>query len=29
VIPEADHFFVAGLAELSRIAFGWLEATNA
>jgi alpha/beta superfamily hydrolase len=29
VIPEADHFFVVGLAELSRIALGWLQATQA
>jgi len=24
VIPEADHFFVAGLAELGRRAYAWL-----
>jgi uncharacterized protein len=28
VIPEADHFFVTGLAELARRAFAWLEATS-
>lgn len=25
VIPDADHFFVVGLAELSRIALAWLQ----
>jgi alpha/beta superfamily hydrolase len=29
VIPEADHFFMAGLAELSRIALAWLQDTSA
>ena len=28
VIPEADHFFAAGLAELSRIARDWFGATQ-
>jgi uncharacterized protein len=26
VIPEADHFFMSGLGEISRIARAWLEA---
>jgi hypothetical protein len=26
VVPDADHFFVTGLAELSRRAFAWLQA---
>jgi hypothetical protein len=25
VIPVADHFFAAGLADISRLAAGWLE----
>jgi hypothetical protein len=25
VIPVADHFFAAGLADLSRLAAVWLE----
>ena len=25
VVPEADHFFVAGLAHIGREAGGWLE----
>ena len=28
VVKGADHFFVAGLAELSRLAQRWLSATN-
>lgn len=27
VIPGADHFFVVGLAELSRVALAWLKDT--
>lgn len=29
VIPEADHFFVAGLAELGRRAYAWLSRSAA
>jgi alpha/beta superfamily hydrolase len=29
VVKGADHFFVSGLAELSRLAQTWLAATNA
>ena len=29
VIPDADHFFVVGLAQLSRIAGAWLQDTSA
>jgi alpha/beta superfamily hydrolase len=25
VVPEADHFYLAGLAETGRVAFAWLE----
>lgn len=28
VVPEADHFFQAGLAALSRLAFDWLRDTQ-
>jgi alpha/beta superfamily hydrolase len=29
VVAGADHFFVSGLAELSRLAFAWLRDTQA
>ena len=29
LIPIADHFFAAGLADLSRLSASWLEATAA
>jgi len=28
VVPEADHFFVAGLAALSRLVLDWLRDTQ-